>query len=93
MKNELGELFGNDKDICDILGKYFNSVYIPQSNDDMPEMEALCEQEIQDIRITREAVQKKLEKLNVTKSCGPDNMHPIVLQKTASVTCIPLKLT
>ena len=92
MKNELGELFGNDKDICDILGKYFNSVYIPQNNDDMPEMETLCEQEIQAIRITREAVQKKLEKLNVTKSCGPDNMHPMVLQKTASVACIPLEL-
>ena len=92
MQNELGELFGNDKDICDILGKYFNSVYIPQNNDDMPEMEVLCEQEIQDIQITREAVQKKLEKLNVTKSCGPDNMHPFVLQKTASVTCIPLEL-
>ena len=92
MRNELGELFGNDKDICDILGKYFNSVYIPQNNDDMPEMETLCEQEIQDIRITREAVQKKLDKLNVTKSCGPDNMHPFVLQKTASVTCIALEL-
>ena len=81
MKNELGELLGNDKDICDILGKYFNSVYIPQSNEAMPEMEVLCEQEIQDIEITREAVQKKLEKLNVTKSYGPDNMHPFVLQK------------
>ena len=79
MKNELGELFGNDKAICDILGKYFNSVYLPQSNDTMPEMEVLCEQEIQDIQITREAVQKKLEKLNVSKSCGPDNIHPLVL--------------
>ena len=92
MKNELGELLGNDKDICDILGKYFNSVYIPQSNEAMPEMEVLCEQEIQDIEITREAVQKKLEKLNVTKSCGPDNMHPFVLQKTARATSRPLEL-
>ena len=92
MKNELGELFGNDKAICDILGKYFNSVYLPQSNDTMPEMEVLCEQEIQDIQITREAVQKKLEKLNVTKSCGPDNMHPFVLQRTARATSRPLEL-
>ena len=92
MKNELGELFGNDKAICDILGKYFNSVYLPQSNDTMPEMEVLCEQEIQDIQITREAVQNKLEKLNVTKSCGPDNMHPFVLQRTARATSRPLEL-
>ena len=88
MKNEL-ELLGNDKDICDILEKHFNSVYIPQSN---KAMEILCEQESQDIEITREAVQKKLERLNVTKSCGPDNMHPSVLQKAAGVTSRPLEL-
>ena len=27
MQNELGDLVDNDKDICNILAKYFNSVY------------------------------------------------------------------
>ena len=58
----------------------------------MPEMEILCEQESQDIEITREAVQKKLERLNVTKSCGLDNMNPFVLQKAAGATSRPLEL-
>ena len=92
MQNEIGELVDNDKDICDILGRYFNSVYTAQSSGEMPDMETLCEREINEIEVTQEDVQIRLEKLNVTKSCGPDNIHPLVLQKTASATCVPLKL-
>ena len=92
MQNELGELVDNDMDICSILGKYFNSVYNPQSTEEMPDMETMCENEIRDINITREEVRMRLEKLNVSKSCGPDNIHPLVLQSTASITCVPLEL-
>ena len=92
MQNELGELVDNDIAICSILGKYFNSVYSPQSTDEMPDMENMSESEIREIVITREEIQTGLEKLNVNKSCGPDNIHPLVLQKTASATCIPLEL-
>ena len=92
MQNELGELVDNDIDICNILGKYFNSVYSPQSTGEMPDMEIMCENEIKEIVITREEVKTRLEKLNVNKSCGPDNIHPLVLQKTASTSCIPLEL-
>ena len=58
----------------------------------MPDMETMCGNEIREIVITREEVKTRLEKLNVNKSCGPDNIHPLVLQKTASATCIPLEL-
>ena len=92
MQNELGHLVDNDKDICSILGKYFNSVYIPQSNDEMPNMEVLCENQINEMEIAREEIRTKLEKLNVNKSCGPDGIHPLVLQRTANITCVPLEL-
>ena len=92
MQNELGDIVENDKEICSILGKYFNSVYSPQSNDEMPEMETLCDNEIRNMEITREEIKTKLEKLNVNKSCGPDNIHPLLLQRTADITCVPLEL-
>ena len=92
MQNENGELIDNDKEICNILAKYFNSVYTPVSNDAMPTMNNMYESEIQNIEISREDIKSRLEKMNVTKSCGPDNLHPFVLQKTASVTCIPLEI-
>ena len=91
MQNEIGELVDNDEEICNILAKYFNSVYTPVSEDEMPEMNDMYEREINDIVITREDIRSRLERLNVTKSCGPDNLHPFVLQKTASVTCVPLE--
>ena len=51
MQNKMGEILDNDKDICTILGKYFNSVYTEQSDDQMPAMENLCNNEIKDIVI------------------------------------------
>ena len=92
MRNELGELVDNDKDMCNILGKFFNSVYSPQTNDEMPDMETLCNNEIRDIEITKAEIRERLAKINVNKSCGPDNIHPLLLQKTADITCVPLEL-
>ena len=62
MQNRLGYLVDNDKDICSILGKYFNSVYIPQSNDEMPDMEILCDNQIREMEISREEMKTRLEK-------------------------------
>ena len=90
LQNELGQLIDNDKEICNILGRYFNSVYTARSNETMPDMENSFEQEIRDIEISQEDVQSRLEKLNVNKSCGPDNIHPFVLQRTASEISVPL---
>ena len=39
--------------------------------------------------MTQERVQVKLEKVNVTKSGGSDDIHPYVLQKTACATSVP----
>ena len=92
MQNEHGELIDNDKEICNILAKYFNSVYTPATEDEMPEMTNMFEREIRDIIINRDEIRNRLEKLNVTKTSGPDNIHPFVLQKTASETSKPLEI-
>ena len=92
MQNELGELVDNDKDIADILAKYFNSVYTPESEEEMPELDDMYRTEIQGIEVTQQRVKAKLENLNVSKSCGSDDIHPYVLQKTASAICIPLQM-
>ncbi|CAL4110183.1 unnamed protein product, partial [Meganyctiphanes norvegica] len=62
------------------------------STEAMPEMNNMYETEIRNIIITQEEVQTRLEKLNVYKSSGPDNIHPFVLQKTASAISIPLTM-
>ena len=57
----------------------------------MPEMNAMYESEISNMKISRKEVQSRLEKLKVNKSCGPDNVHPYVLQKSASAISVPLQ--
>ena len=91
MKNENGILVDADKEITDIMGRYFNSVYTAPSNEAMPNMNNMYNTELHTIPILREDVQKRLEKLNVNKSCGPDDIHPRVLKETARATSVPLE--
>ena len=90
IKGENGQQLENDTDITESIAKYFNSVYLPQNGEEMPEMQELTDVQIGSINITQEMVKEKLEKLNVNKSCGPDDMHPHVLHKSASAMCVPL---
>ena len=92
MQNENGILVDKVEDLCDTVGGYFNTVYIPRCNDTMPDMSAMYETEIGNIVVTREDVKSILEKLKVNKSCGPDNIHPYFLQATASAISVPLEL-
>ena len=92
MKGENGQQMEDDKDICEILAKYFNSVYLPPSDEEMPDMQNVTNVQIGLINITREMVREKLAKLNVNKSCGPDGIHPHVLQRTANAMCNPLQI-
>ena len=52
----------------------------------------MYENEIRNILVSRGNILGRLEKLNVYKSCGSDNIHPFVLQATASAICVPLEI-
>ena len=92
MQSENGELVDSDKDICNILGKYFSSVHSAITDEEMPEMQETFRYEISEIYVDEEEVKSRLEKLKPYKSCGPDNVHPFVLQKTADMVCRPLTM-
>ncbi|CAL4200284.1 unnamed protein product, partial [Meganyctiphanes norvegica] len=92
IQNENGTIVDVDKLICDIFGKYFSSVHTAASSDNMPDMMDMFDTEISSIEITQEEVQARLEKLQVHKSCGPDNVHPFVLQRAASAISVPLTM-
>ena len=91
MQREDGGTVDKDNEICDTLGEYFSSVFTQVHVGQLPDMNEMFEIEIGNITITREDIQRRLEKINVNKSCGPDNIHPFVLQSTAKAVSIPLK--
>ena len=78
------------EEITNIMGKYFSSVHTPISSDALPNMDEAYEREINNMVILRQEVQTRLEKLKVNKACGPDDIHPYVLQKAASAVSVPL---
>ena len=92
MQNENGGLVDKDGDIVSIMGRYFSSVYSQPSREAMPEMNEMYTSEIQDLKVSRQEVQSRLEKLNTNKSCGPDDIHPRLLQETAKAVSIPLEI-
>ena len=91
--NENGEVTNDEKEMCNISNRYFHSAFNQTTNDDeLPEMEQLCDENISEIVITPEMVKARLETLNKFKSCGPDNEHPHVLKETAASICVPLSV-
>ena len=80
----------SDKEIGDVMGEYFNSVHLPYYTGALPDMQQMVQRAIGELNITPKMVEKKLEKLNIYKSSGPDGVHPHVLQKTAKAMSTPL---
>ena len=60
---------------------FFGWVGMEWLTGEMSEIDNQCENQIGEVKICRMALQKILEKHNVNKSCGPDNIHPYLLQK------------
>ena len=73
----------NDKDKADVFVSYFSSVFTEEpKNDTMPHFEGRdFETKLSSIEINEDLVLKKLKKLKVNKSPGPDQMHPRVLKE------------
>ena len=92
IQNENGVMVDKEEDICNILGQYFSSVHTDKWVGEFPVMNEQFETELKNIIITRENVKERLEKLNINKSCGPDNIHPFVLQATADASSVPLQI-
>ncbi|XP_060577593.1 uncharacterized protein LOC132734763 [Ruditapes philippinarum] len=47
---------------------------------------------ILEVQFNEQITMKLLENLNVTKSCGPDFLHPRVLKEVKNAICLPLTL-
>ena len=91
--NENGEMIHDDKEMCDLSNRYFHSSFNqPTHEEDLPDMDYLCNENIGDINMSPEVVRKRLEALNRFKGSGPDNIHPHVLKETAASVSVPLSM-
>ena len=58
----------------------------------MPVLDKKTEVNLPNVIITEEMVRKKILKLNVNKSCGPDRIHPQILIELVDLVSKPLAL-
>ena len=79
------KLTNNEKEQAEVLAAQFASVMVDEPEGDIPRIpnKPLITPPLDTINVTTEMVLKKLKDLNVTKSPGPDEIHPRILKEAA----------
>ena len=82
----------DDKDKANILQQQFSSVFTKEQHGNLPTLDTRTDKKIRHLIIIEEMVRKEIIALNVDKSCGPDEISPIMLIKLVDFVVSPLAL-
>ena len=80
----------SDSDKANILQTQFSRAFTREPEGDIPSLQKRTESEISYFDVTVEMVQYELKKLNINKSCGPDEIHPRLLTELSSHISKPI---
>ena len=90
---EDGSYAHTDGDKAEILNSFFASVFTDEDLSDVPVPDNMFDgDKLTDVVFTVEEVAKQLQKLNPTKSPGPDGLHPKVLKEVCNEIAHPLAI-
>ena len=88
-----GNLQTENKSKCEILNKFFCSVFTKENINILPEFEhKLVNIPLGETIINVQLVEKYIKKLKPSKSQGPDNCHPKFLQEIIDEVTEPLSI-
>lgn len=92
--NEIGDKTNTDVEKAEVLSKFFTSVFTPVTNEVIPDFDipSVGDNQMPYSDITLSEVKVKLKNLNVTKSPGPDNIHPRILHELREELAAPLTI-
>lgn len=83
----------NDDEKCEVLLEYFSSVFTKEPPGEIPKLPPKkVLSYLNHLIITEDMIIKKIEKLNISKSPGPDEIHPRILKETSNIIAKPLVL-
>ena len=95
LDREDGTKATEDKDKASILNKYFASVFTKENMNNIPDFypnEFSNGVSISDLRVTPEAVAKKLKELDPSKAQGPDKIPARVLKELSNELAYPISV-
>ena len=88
-----GSMATTDEEKAEVLNQHFSSVFTREDTSNIPDFNPHpCNSILDKINITEDQVKKKLSKLRTDKSCGPDKVHPFLLNKLADKFAEPLSI-
>ena len=91
--NDKDNLSKDDKEKAEVLSSFFSSVFTKEDDNNVPNIGVKENVDCLDqCKITISDVRRKLQKLNISKSPGPDGIHPRVLKEMSEVLAQPLQI-
>jgi hypothetical protein len=82
-----------DTDKAETLNNFFASVFVREEDTLLPDFDDQKPGSLlEEIKLSPSAVKKKLDKLNPSKSPGPDGLHPMLLKEAAEFLALPLSI-
>ena len=87
-----GSLSKSTLEKCDMFNNFFASVFTKEGDGEMPYFSKDVNNPLETLSVSNEQMYKALNSLNVSKSPGPDEIHPRILKELASELSIPLTM-
>ncbi|XP_052738478.1 uncharacterized protein LOC128198238, partial [Bicyclus anynana] len=90
------KIYTHGNDICTAFNTYFHSVFIPQTNNchSNTTLPVHCDYapivDINSINLNDDIILKELKSVNIRKSAGYDNIHPILISRCATALLKPI---
>jgi hypothetical protein len=91
LKDERGKVLQDDKEMADLLNRFFSGIFTRENTTNVPEPEPMTfQQELKDINISVRSVKNKIHKLRADAATGPDGLGPLLLKKLVDEIALPL---